>query len=207
MPGPADPLSAARRPGGSPLAHVAQGSGALEGYALTVWAPESAVCAWAAAAIQQNEQVAEPATRSQPGTAQPGGGTWRPADAHDAGAAPAEAGVAGGIRDDMRKRLSEPPDVVDARLSAVADCLAAAETRVSSATVVGDGLADDGWVLVRAGGATIACTVVELSGIPHPVAVAIMTGTPGTEQRQTIAAGQPRSQSRRQRSRAAKHTR
>ena len=115
--------------------------------------------------------------------------------------------MTGGIRDDMRKRLSEPPDVVDARLSAVAGCLAAAETRASSATVVGDGLADDGWVLVRAGGATIACTVVELSGIPRPVAVAIMTGTPGTEKRQTVAAGQPRSQSRRQRGRAAKHTR
>ena len=213
--GPADPLTAARLPDGSPPAHVAQGSGALEGYALTVRAPESAVCAWAAAAVQQTEQVAEPRTAepgtAQSGTAQPGtaqqGGTRRPDDADDAEGAPAGAGVTGGIRDDMRKRLSEPPDVVDARLSAVAGCLAAAETRASSATVVGDGLADDGWVLVRAGGATIACTVVELSGIPRPVAVAIMTGTPGTEKRQTVAAGQPRSQSRRLRGRAAKHTR
>ena len=115
--------------------------------------------------------------------------------------------MAGGIRDDMRKRLSDPPEVVDARLSAVSGCLAAAEARVSSATVVGDGLADEGWVLVRAGGATIACTVVELSGIPRPVAIAIMTGTPGLQKRQPVAAGQPRSQSRRQRGRAAKHTR
>ncbi len=237
--GPARP--AAGLPEGSPPAHVAPGRGALDGYTLTVWAPESAVCAWAAAAVQQSEQAGEPGTAqagtaqpgttksgaSQAGTARPGGRTRGPAEAPDAGTqdaeaqgpgaqgpgaqdaedAPAGTGVAGGIRDDMRKRLSDPPEVIDARLSAVSGCLAAAEARVSSATVVGDGLADDGWVLVRAGGATIACTVVELSGIPRPVAVAIMTGTPGREKRPPVAAGQPRSPSRRQRGRAAKHTR
>ena len=221
--GPAKPAATPPEgspPEGSPPTHVAPGSGALDGYALTVWAPESAVCAWAAAAVQQGEQAGEPGT-TEPATAQPvsgapgsqpqGPGAQGPGaqgpGAQDADDAPAETGVAGGIRDDMRKRLSDPPEVVDARLSAVSGCLAAAEARVSSATVVGDGLADDGWVLVRAGGATIACTVVELSGIPSPVAIAIMTGTPGLQKRQPAAAGQPRSQSRRQRSRAAKHTR
>ena len=67
--GPAKP--AARLSEGSPPAHVAPGSGALEGYALTVWAPESAVCAWAAAAVQQSEAAGEPGT-AEPGPAQPG---------------------------------------------------------------------------------------------------------------------------------------
>ena len=343
--GPGDPLGAVTPADGSPPTHTAPGSGALEGYALSVWAPESAVCAWAAAG-QQNRPAAGPATLSRPGAAQRGaaergaaergaaeprasqagaaeptarqrgttkpgttksgsaepgttkssttksgttksgsaepgsaepgsaepgsaepgsaepgsaepgnaepgstkprttksgttksgtaeagiakpgtemsdtplsgtemsgsalpGGGIRAAGPEDAEIGRAEPAVAGGIQDDMRKRLSESPDVVEARLSAVAGCLAAAEARVSSATVVGDGLADDGWVLVRAGGATIACTVVELSGIPRPVAIAIMTGTPGKGKRQPVAASQPRSQSRRQRSQAAKHSR
>jgi enediyne polyketide synthase len=221
---PTDPLSAARSSDGSPPAHVANGSGALHGFALTVWAPESAVCDWAAAGTS----TAQTGT-AQAGTAATGGtekgraenaATVKGAGRHDPEAGLTEAGLTeaglteagvteagiAGLRDDLRKRLSEPPDVLHARLSAVAGCLAAAETGVSSATVVGDGLADDGWVLVRAGGATIACAVVELSGISGPVAIAIMTGTPGQDKQQPVAAGRPRSQSRRQRGRASKHT-
>jgi hypothetical protein len=214
---------------------VAYGSGALDGFALTVWAPESAVCDWAAAETRTaGTSTAQTGTAAKGGTEKgraenaatvQGATVESAAGRHDPEAGVTEAGVTeagvteagvteagvteagiAGLRDDLRKRLSEPPDVLHARLSAVAGCLAAAETEVSSATVVGDGLADDGWVLVRAGGATIACAVVELSGISGPVAIAIMTGTPGQDMRQPVAAGRPRSQSRRQRGRASKHT-
>ena len=185
-PGTAGPSGRAGQAGDPPSTCVAPGSGALAGFTLTVWAPDSVACGWAAA---------EPAHDGQPEAGQ--GRLSRPT---------AEPGLAG-MGNDMGNRLGEPPTVLDARLRAVAGCLAASRTRAASATVVGDGPAGERWVLVRAGGATIACTVAELSGVPEPVAIAIMTGKPGPDQQQPAAPGQPRSQSRRQRGRATKHAR
>jgi hypothetical protein len=97
--------------------------------------------------------------------------------------------------------------VLDARLRAVAGCLAATGTQAASAALA-DGPASDGWVLLRAGDATIACTVVELNGVFDPIAIAIMTGPARTDPGpQAAAKSQPRSQPRRQRGRATKHAR
>jgi hypothetical protein len=49
-------------------------------------------------------------------------------------------------------------------------------------------IADDGWVLLSAAGADMVCTVVDVSGVPGPVAVALMTGKPRWERR---GSGQP----------------
>ncbi|MDQ2875903.1 MAG: hypothetical protein M3Y33_14385, partial [Actinomycetota bacterium] len=36
----------------------------------------------------------------------------------------------------------------------------------------------DGWAILAVGDARLACTVVEVAGLPGPVAIAIMTDSP-----------------------------
>ncbi len=131
---------------GSPP-NLARGSGPLDGFMLTVEAPEAAVCSWAAA-------VPVP----------PGG--------RDLGPALAD------FEEQLRIRPDEPPAVVSARLKAVAACLARSGAPEDSPLVADDATGTD-WLRLSVGGATLACTVVEISGIPGQVAIAIMTGEPG----------------------------
>jgi hypothetical protein len=140
---------------------TAPGQGALAGYELSVWAPGPAACAWAAA---DPEPGAQP-----PGTAGPD---------------------LAGLQDDMRSRLAEPPAVLAARLRAVAGCLAAARTRATSIEVAPAG-APDGWVLLRAGQALIACIVTGLSDVAGPVAIAVMTGSPGRDRHRPASGRKP----------------
>jgi enediyne polyketide synthase len=119
------------------------GSGELEGLALSVLAPEAAVCSWAAA------------VPGPPGEAAPGPGL---AD----------------LANQVHSLLSEPRAVVGARFRAVAACLAQAGAPAVSA-VIADGTAGAEWLVVRAAGGTLACTVAEISGVSCPVAIAIMT--------------------------------
>jgi len=128
-------------------ANTAHGSGLLEGFVLTVQAPEAAACGWAAAA------PVPPAVRGL-------------------GQALAD------FEQQLRIRPDEPPAIVNARLKAVAACLSrAGAPEDSPVTAEGDTAAD--WLLLHVAGATLACTVVEISGVPGPVAIAIMTGDPG----------------------------
>ena len=131
---------------GSPP-NLARGSGPLDGFVLTVEAPEAAVCSWAAA-------VPVP----------PGG--------RDLGPALAD------FEEQLRIRPDEPPAVVSARLKAVAACLARSGAPEDS-PLVADDAADADWLRLSVGGATLACTIVEISGVPGQVAIAIMTGEPG----------------------------
>ena len=128
-------------------ANTARGRGLLEGFVLTVEAPEAAVCSWAAAAPV-------------------------PSGAPDLGPALA------GFEQHLRIRPDEPPAVINARLKAVATCLARAGAPEDSPIAADDGTGAD-WLRLRVGGATLACTVVEVSGVSSPVAIAIMTGKPG----------------------------
>jgi enediyne polyketide synthase len=90
---------------------------------------------------------------------------------HDPG--PALADLAAELR-----RRGEPPPVVTARLTAVAACLG--EPGVSAEIpVLADEPGGGDWLVLRAGAALIACTVVEISGVSCPVAVAVMTPDPG----------------------------
>ena len=75
----------------------------------------------------------------------------------------------------FRAEFGEPAAVLAARLEAVSACLSAAGAdsadRISVTRTAGDG-----WAVLDLGDARLACTVVELSGVAAPVAVALMTG-------------------------------
>jgi enediyne polyketide synthase len=79
------------------------------------------------------------------------------------------------IEDQLRSGWEEPTIDSDARLRAIAACLAMAGASAAS-PVVSNPAADGGWLLLRVARASLACTVVEISGVPCPVAIAIMTG-------------------------------
>ena len=74
----------------------------------------------------------------------------------------------------LRAELAEPPPKLAGRLEAVRSCLAAAGLHADSDLRVVEA-ADDGWVVLATRRARIACTVVELSGVAAPVAVALLT--------------------------------
>jgi hypothetical protein len=82
------------------------------------------------------------------------------------------------FEEQLRIRPDEPPAVVSARLKAVAACLARSGAPEDSPLVADDADTAD-WLRLSVGGATLACTVVEISGVQGQVAVAIMTGEPG----------------------------
>ena len=75
------------------------------------------------------------------------------------------------IEDQVRSLLREPPAIVGARLRAVAACLSQAGSPAVCA-VMADG---SDWLVLSTAGGTLACTVVEISGVSCPVAIAIMT--------------------------------
>jgi enediyne polyketide synthase len=78
------------------------------------------------------------------------------------------------IEDQLRSGWEEPTATSGARLRAIAACLAMAGASAAS-PVVTNPAADGGWLLLRVAGASLACTVVEISGVSCPVAIAIMT--------------------------------
>jgi len=82
------------------------------------------------------------------------------------------------IEDQLRSGWEEPTTIFGARLRAIAACLAMAGASAAS-PVVTKPAADGGWLLLRVAGASLACTVVEISGVWSPVAIAVMTGNAG----------------------------
>jgi hypothetical protein len=81
------------------------------------------------------------------------------------------------IEDQLRSGWDEPTALFGARVRAIAACLASAGTPAAS-PVVADIADDDGWLLLRMAGASMACTVVEITGVPCAVAISIMTRDP-----------------------------
>jgi hypothetical protein len=78
------------------------------------------------------------------------------------------------LYDQVRSLLSEPPAVVRARLRAIAACLAQAGMPDVSAVMTDPATGSD-WLVLSAAGGTLACTVVEISGVSCRVAIAVMT--------------------------------
>ena len=144
-PGPAQ-TAPENAPAGPDHPQIAPGRGELEGFALSVRTPEAAACGWAAATPGS-------AAESWPGL--------------------------GGLEDEVRRLLNEPPAVLSARLRAVAACLARAGeppvSEIATDGVVTDGTGESGWLVLTVADGTLACTVVEISGVSSPVAIAIMT--------------------------------
>jgi enediyne polyketide synthase len=125
---------------------VAAGSGPLAGFSLTVTAAVPVACAWT--------------------TADPG-------HRHDLSRT-AVASVFAQLRD----QLAEAPAVLAARLHVIGSCLASAGLPAGDASEWESGatISGEGWVLMRTPTASVACTIVEVSGAPGPVAIAMLTG-------------------------------
>ena len=126
----------------------APGVGALAGFGLMVRAPVPVACGWV--------------------TVLPGHRHHEPAP-----------GMASAFAQ-LRAELGEPAAVLTARLNAIGSCLQMAhlQTDDSGPSAAQLGVARttaDGWAVLVLGRAVIACTVVELSGVSAPVAVALLT--------------------------------
>jgi hypothetical protein len=80
------------------------------------------------------------------------------------------------LRQRLRDSLAEPAPTVHARIRTAIECLSKAGRPVGCELVV-SGCYDDGWALLHAGDALIACTSVRVIGVSCPVVVSIMTGT------------------------------
>ncbi len=80
------------------------------------------------------------------------------------------------LRQRLRDSLAEPTPTVHARIRTAIECLSTAGRPVGCELTV-DGCYDNGWALLHAGDALIACTSVRVIGVACPVAVSIMTGT------------------------------
>ncbi|HSR85832.1 MAG TPA: KR domain-containing protein, partial [Streptosporangiaceae bacterium] len=124
----------------------APGAGSLRGFALALRAPVPVACAWTP--VEPGHRQRELSSPMASAYAQ------------------------------LREQLAEPPKDLSARLEAVSACLAMAdlvpeEHGARQLTVVRT--TGDGWALLALGRALIACTVVEISGVSAPVAIAILT--------------------------------
>ena len=75
----------------------------------------------------------------------------------------------------LRTELAEPADVLAARLDAVTASLKMASQTTSDQLMVAR-TTSDGWALLVSGSVRVASAVVDLSGVPTPVAIALLTG-------------------------------
>ena len=154
-----------REPGGADgepgQARSARGTGQLEGFVLTVRAPEATACAW---------EVADPAGSGAAGTA----GTAASGAASAADPEPGPTDLEARLRSALAV-LGEPPNTTAALLDAIAACLVMAGAP-GAPVAPADGVAQDGWLSLRAGQAALAGTVVQISGVSCPVAIAVLTG-------------------------------
>jgi enediyne polyketide synthase len=123
----------------------------LQGFTLSVQAGGTAACGWAAA---------DPSSAPEPAVGQ---------NLTEAAS-------------QLRGRLGEPAAVIKARLAAIASCLSKAGLAATTPVACegSGGIAREDWVLLRAPAGDIACTVVEISGMSSPVAIAIMVGIPAS---------------------------
>jgi enediyne polyketide synthase len=101
---------------------------------------------------------------------------WAPADPRHPVWPAGDAGQAATFSR-LCSHLSEPPVASAARLQAATACLARAGAP-ADAPLSFERAAADGWAVLAAGGTRLACTVVEVAGLPGAVAIAIMTDSP-----------------------------
>ncbi|HEY2508461.1 MAG TPA: beta-ketoacyl synthase N-terminal-like domain-containing protein [Streptosporangiaceae bacterium] len=87
----------------------------------------------------------------------------------------------------LRDVLDEPAALLAARLEAVGACLAAARIKAAEQLSV-TRTTSDGWVAFETGQARVACVVAEISGVPVPVAIAVLTVTGPLPPRRSSAA-------------------
>jgi hypothetical protein len=202
-------------PGGWAREQAAYGRGDLDGFVLSVWAPEGAACGWEAAVPgaalgpEPSPGLADIEARLRTGRGEPpaivGAMLQAVADCLAMAGAP-DAPVV--VADESRPTggtVVAGGTVVTNSTTVTGTAMVTESTVVAEGTVVADGAARDDWLVLRAGEATLACTVVEISGMSCPVAIAVMTGEPGQEDESRSGSG--RRQRRQATSRAATATR
>ncbi len=74
----------------------------------------------------------------------------------------------------LRDELAEAPGVLTARLQTVTACLASAGLRATDVELTRT--TADGWALLQTPEAMVGCVVVEMSGVPTQVAIALLAG-------------------------------
>jgi 3-oxoacyl-(acyl-carrier-protein) synthase len=77
-----------------------------------------------------------------------------------------------GLAEQLRGRLGEPGDVLTARLHAIAACLSGVP--VPGPLTIGQ--PDGAWIVLHGPAVSVACTVVAVSAVAAPVAIALLTG-------------------------------
>jgi hypothetical protein len=145
---------------------TALGAGALAGFGLALRAPVPVACAWT---------PAEPGHRQRELSS------------------PMASAYA-----QLRAELAESPAELSARLEAVGACLAMADLVPDDhgpRQLVVVRTTSDRWALLGLGRAQIACTVIEMSGVSAPVAVAILARRHAHARVPTVRAAAPVSKS------------
>jgi acyl transferase domain-containing protein len=139
-------------PGARSWTSTAAGTGSLDGLVLHLCADQPVACQWQA-------------TGPPPGRAE----ATAPVTALGTSAAD--------LLQFGRSLLARPGEgsgTVSARLATMADCLTASPWQPGSPLAIDDAC-EGGWVVLRAGPTTVACTVVEIIGVPEPVAISMAT--------------------------------
>jgi hypothetical protein len=152
------------RADGLPWLDASTGLGPLAGFQLTVRASMPVACYWAP--VQ-----AGPAGR-RTGPVVP-----LPADSADDSTendSRRNETQPGQLTRQLRERTGEPPEVLAARMRAITACLAAAGRAARTPLTLGPSR-DAGWVQVKAGTATVACTITAIEGVRGPVVLALAT--------------------------------
>ena len=125
---------------------TALGSGALAGFGLALRAPVAVACAWTT--VEPGHRQRELSSPMASAYAQ------------------------------LRSDLGESPAELSARLEAVGACLAKADLVPADhgpRQLVVVRTTADGWAVLALGRAQIVCTVIEMSGVSAPIAIAILT--------------------------------
>ena len=152
------------RADGVPWLDASTGLGPLAGFQLTVRASMPVACYWAPV-------HAGPAGR-RPGPVVP-----LPANSADGSTentSRRNETQPGQLTRQLRERTGEPPEVLAARMRAITTCLAAAGRAAGTQLTLGPSR-DAGWVQVKAGTATVACTITAIEGVRGPVVLALAT--------------------------------
>jgi enediyne polyketide synthase len=152
------------RADGVPWLDAATGLGPLAGFQLTVRASMPVACYWA--------PVQAGLAGRRPGPVVP-----LPANSADDSTennSRRNETQPGQLTRQLRERTGEPPEVLAARMRAITACLAAAGRAARTPLTLGPSR-DAGWVQVKAGTATVACTITAIEGVRGPVVLALAT--------------------------------
>jgi enediyne polyketide synthase len=149
------------RADGVPWLDASTGLGPLAGFQLTVRASMPVACYWAPVQAGRRPGPVVPLPANS-------------ADESTENNSRRNETQPGQLTRQLRERTGEPPEVLAARMRAITACLAAAGRAARTPLTLGPSR-DAGWVQVKAGTATVACTITAIEGVRGPVVLALAT--------------------------------